>query len=290
MWLKLSARTRRLIQYAGSGALGAEPREALTPQARKTPAQVHRLWPLDAVRLASGPLFMRNVMLLTGLMIVMCSASSAYAQVAPEPPSIVTQGDATVRHAADVAWVQIAAETRAPKPEDARRMAAQAMTSVMTAIRRSVPSDAIKTSGFSLQPDMEFPPNERARVRGYIARNQVEVRVDDLEKLPAVLDASVAGGATSIAGLRFDLKKRDEAEREALGLAVEDAMARAAAIARGARRELGAIIRINEQRMFPQPMMRMASGMAQDMAANSTPITPGEVEIRSQVMLTIGIR
>jgi uncharacterized protein YggE len=217
-------------------------------------------------------------------------SSTAFAQAPQEPPSIVTQGEAVVRHAADVAWVQVASEARGAKPEDARRQAATAMTSVMSALRRSVPADAIKTSGFSVQPEMEYPPNERARVRGYVARNQVEVRVDDLEKLPAVLDSSVAGGATSIAGLRFDIKKRDEAEREALRLAVEDAMGRAEAIARGARREVGGILRINEQRMFPQPMFRAAAGaMAQDMAA-STPITPGEVEIRAQVMLTVGIR
>lgn len=214
----------------------------------------------------------------------------AFAQNVQEPPSINTQGDATVRQAADLAWVQIAVEARGAKPEDARRQAATAMTSVMTALRRSVSSDDIKTASFSLEPEMDFS-NNRQQIRGYIARNRLEVRVSDLEKLPAVLDASVAGGATSIAGLRFDTQKRETLELQALQTAVEDAMARAEAIARGAKRSLGPIIRISEQRMSAQPMFRTLaadSGIAQSRA--ETPITPGEVEIRAQVSLTVGIR
>jgi uncharacterized protein YggE len=216
-------------------------------------------------------------------------SGSAFAQSTPEPPSVVAQGHATVKQAADVAFVQIAVEARASRPEDARRQAATAMTSVMNVLRRSVPSDAIKTASFSVQPEMDYS-NNRTQVRGYVARNQVEVRVDNLDKLSEVMDSSVAGGATSIAGLRFDVKKRAEAEREALRLAVEDAMGRADAIARGAGRSVGGILRIEEQRTFAQPMFR---GMAMDSVAQSraeTPIEPGEIEIRAQVTATVGIR
>ena len=69
-------------------------------------------------------------------------------------------------------------------------------------------------------------------------------------------------------------------------------MARAQAIATGARHALGAIVRIEEQGssapMPPRPvMMRMAAG-AQD--NTPTPVTPGEIEVHSQVTLTIEIR
>ncbi len=218
-----------------------------------------------------------------------CFVGVAFAQTTPEAPSIVSQGQAVVKQPADVAWVQIAVEARASRPEDARRQAATTMTSVMNILRRAVPSDAIKTASFSVQPEMEYT-NNRPQVRGYVARNQVEVRVDNLDKLPEVMDTSVAGGATSIAGLRFDVKKRAEAERDALRLAVEDAMGRAEAIARGAGRSIGGILRIEEQRTFAQPMFR---GMAMDSVAQSraeTPIEPGEIEIRATVTATVGIR
>jgi uncharacterized protein YggE len=92
--------------------------------------------------------------------------------------------------------------------------------------------------------------------------------------------------------MRFDLKKRDDAEREALRLAVEDGMVRAAAIARGAKRDLGNIVRIEEQRAFDgpiRPMMRMAAGNPAAVEA-PTPVTPGDVEIHAAVTLTVAIK
>lgn len=224
------------------------------------------------------------------LVLVMLMAPTAAAQTPSEAPVIVAQGQATVRRAADLAWVQIAVEARGSTPEAARQQAASAMESVLNTLRRTVPQDAIKTASFSVHPEMEYPDN-RPRMRGYVARNQVEVRVDDLEELPDVLDASVAGGATSIAGLRFDLKERADAEQEALQLAVRDAMARAEAIAEGAGRSAGEVVRITEQRSFggPRPMMETAM-FAQRDAAPPTPIVAGEIEVNAQVTVAVGLR
>ena len=219
-------------------------------------------------------------------------ASPAWAQQIQTqgPPSIVTRGEASVKRAPDQAWVSIAAESRASTSAEAQRLAAEAMKAVDSALSRAgLTESAIRTTGYSLQPDMEYV-NGRGRVRGYIARNQVEVRVDDLKKLGAVIDAAGSAGATSMSGLRFDIKDRDNVEREALRLAVEDAMARAKSIASGAGSSLGPIIRIEEQRDTPvQPMYRMAT-MTMAEAPPQTPINPGELEIRATVMLTVGIR
>ena len=221
-------------------------------------------------------------------------APAASAQTMPQgppgPPVIVTQGTGELKRAPDQAWVSIAAEARATTPADAQRQAAEAMTAVQKALRGArLPADAIRTTGYTLQPDFQYEGG-RARIRGYIARNQIEVRVDDLDRLGAAIDAAGASGATSMAGLRFDLKDRSGAEREALRLAVEDAMARARAIAAGANASLGPIVRIEEQggmRQPPMPYVAMARESAQ---AAPTPITPGEIEISANVTVTVQIR
>jgi hypothetical protein len=188
----------------------------------------------------------------------------------------------------DQAWVQIAAETRATTSAEAQRLAAEAMTSVQSAlVKAGIAADAMKTTGYSLQPDLEWSGG-RSRVRGYIARNQIEIRVDALDRLGVVLDAAGSSGATSMSGLRFDLKDRAGAEREALGLAVQDAMGRARAIAAGAGATLGPIIRIDEQGEMPQPVPYM-SMRAEAAPPAQTPISPGEIEIRVSVTLTVAI-
>ncbi len=219
------------------------------------------------------------------------AAAPAQAPVSSDGPVIVAQGEATVQQRADVAWVQIAVEARGAKPEDARQQAAATMTSVMATLKKLVADDAIKTSIFSIQPEMEYQ-NNTPRVKDYLARNQIEIRVDDLDRLAAVLDASVSSGATSVAGLRFDVKKRAEIERDALRLAVGDATERAQAMASGAGRSLGPLVRIQEQRVSAAPMMQrmMLESTAGGRGATATPVTPGEIEIRAEVMLTIGIK
>ena len=217
--------------------------------------------------------------------------AAAQQQAAPEQPVIVTQGEATIKRAPDRAWLTVAAESRAPKPADAQRAAATAMTAAQQAImsRGGVAADQIKTTNYSLQPDIDYSGGA-SRVRGYIARNEIEVRVDALEKLGEILDAAGSAGATSIAGLRFDLKDRDTIEREALRQAVKNAMARAEAMAAGASRTLGPILRIEEQGgggVTPVPyqtMMRVEGGQA------ATPVTPGQVDVRVHVTLTVSIR
>ena len=91
-----------------------------------------------------------------------------------------------------------------------------------------------------------------------------------------------------MAGLRFDLKERDAVERDALALAVQDAMARAKALAAGAGATLGPILRIDEQGETPQPVP-YGTMRAEVAATAQTPISPGEIEIRVSVTLTVAI-
>lgn len=224
------------------------------------------------------------------------AAVPAMAQMMPPPPpAIVTQGEATIKRASDRAWLSVATETRDPKAAEARRRNAEAMTAVQSALKGAgVKADAIRTTGFSLSPDLQWD-NGRSILRGYIASNQVEVRIDDLNTLSDVVDAvnSPKGVALTVNGPRFDLKDEKAAENEALKLAVESAMSRAQAIAVGAKRTLGQIVRIEDQNTGPimaKPMQMMAmraGAAAQDVA---TPITPGEIEVRAQVSLTVELK
>jgi uncharacterized protein YggE len=150
--------------------------------------------------------------------------------------------------------------------------------------------DAIKTTGYDLQPDFEYA-NGRQTLKGYISRNSIEARVDDLDKLGGILDVAVGAGATSVSNVRFDLKDRRAAEQEALRLAVQDARARADAIAAGAGMKVERIVRIEEQRaggVTPRPMMmdmRMAGA-----PATPTPVVPGNLEIHANVTVTSALR
>jgi len=217
---------------------------------------------------------------------------AARAQPPSTSPVVVTQGEAIVKRAPDRAWLTVATETRDARAEAARALSAEGMTSLQAAFKAAgLPDDAVRTTGYSLVPEMDWK-NGRGSVRGYVVRNQIEVRVDDLDRLSAIIDAATTSKSTSlsITGPRFSLKDEASAQAEALRTAVASAMARARAMATGAGRTLGSITRIEEHNVgssvSPQPMMmRMAAA-----EAAPTPIAPGELEIRALVTLTVELR
>lgn len=215
------------------------------------------------------------------------------AGVSTEGPVVVTHGQAVVKRAPDRAWVTIAAESRARTPGEAQKLNADAMSAVMEKLRAAaLPADAIRTVGLDLQPEFDYA-NNRQTLRGYLARNAVEVRVDDLPRLGSILEGAVSAGATNVSGVRFDVKDRDGAEREALRMAVADARARADAAVAGAGVKIERILRIEEERpmpIAPQPRMAMMQQEGVRVMSGEPPVAPGEIEIRSHVTLTAVIR
>jgi uncharacterized protein YggE len=241
----------------------------------------------------------QEAMVKTLLMLAMLGvALPAAAQPGPPPPGgappvVVTTGEGVVKQAPDRAWVSIAAESRARTAAEAQRMNTDAMTAVVEKIKASgIPADAIQTTGYNLQPEFDYA-NGKQTLRGYVARNQVQVRVDTLAKTGDVIAASVQTGATNVSGVRFDLKDRETHEREALRLAVQDARRRADAAARGANVTIDRIIRIEEQRDtidVPRPMTMNMAMETRAVQQTAVPIEAGEIEVRARVTLTAVIR
>jgi uncharacterized protein YggE len=153
-----------------------------------------------------------------------------------------------------------------------------------------IASDAIQTVGYDLQPEFDYA-NGKQTLRGYVARNQIQVKVDALPKLGDVIAAAVATGATTVSGIRFDVQDRVGAEREALRRAVADARSRAEAAAAGAGMKVERVIKIEELRepQVPGPRPMMMAARAEG-AQPSVPIEAGEIEIRARVNLTAAIR
>jgi uncharacterized protein YggE len=209
---------------------------------------------------------------------------------APKPPAIVVNGEAVVRAAPDRAYVTVAVESRHRNPSDAQRETTAAMAKVRDALGKAgVAADQVKTVAYDLQLEFDYEQGRRIP-RDYVARDAIEVRLDDVTKVGPVIDAAVGAGATSIGGVRFDLKNRDAQEREALKRAVADARARADAAAAGAGVTVASVLRIEEQRVFSPPPMPMMMKAAAESAPADTAISPGEIELRAQVTLTVGLQ
>jgi uncharacterized protein len=235
---------------------------------------------------------MRTVVTTSIALALAATAAAAQTQEASKEANVVvTNGEAVVRQAPDRAFISVSVESRAKSPRDAQRQNAEAMAGVQQRLAAArVAKEAIRTLGYDLEQEFDFVQGRRIP-REFVARNSIEVRVDEIARVGELLDVAVQGGATVVSGIRFDIQEREKVEREALRLAVADARSRAEAAVAGAGRTIERIIRIEDARELgvvplPRPMMAMK---ANDAAA-TTPVEPGLVEIRARVTLTASMR
>jgi uncharacterized protein YggE len=208
---------------------------------------------------------------------------------ASEPSVVVVSGEAVLHVAPDVAYVTVVAEARGRSPRQVQREAADAMAAVQGKLTQAgVAAGAIKTTSFSVNPEFDWVQGRQV-LRGYVARHEIELRVDALDRTGELIDLAVGSGATSLGSLRFDLKDRQAVERDALQAAVADALARAKAAAAGAGRTVERVLRVEEPGAIDvRPVPTFAARSAEVQAP--TPIVAGAIEIQARVRLTAAIK
>jgi uncharacterized protein YggE len=225
------------------------------------------------------------------------AAPVAHAQDPPPSPAspepvVVTSGEGLVQATPDRAWISVSAEARAPSPREAQRRTADLMRPVLDALRSAkLPDDAVRTTGYDLQQEFDFTNGKRVS-RGYVARNSIEVRVDDVSRVGELLERVVNQGATSVSGLRFDVKDEGKLEREAVRRAVTNARLKAEAAAAGAGRTLDQLLRIEEAGAVPRPPMPVpfARAVAAAAGGGAPPVSLGQIEVRAQVTVTFSLK
>jgi uncharacterized protein YggE len=191
----------------------------------------------------------------------------------------------------DRAFITVGAESRAATAREAQRRNSELMTPILDKIRAAgVPADAIRTVGYDVQYEWEYEYVNNKRVgKGYVARNTVDVRIDSIDRVGDLLEIAAGSGATTLGGVRFDLKNREQLERDALRLAVQSARGKAQTVAMASGRTVDRVLRIDEQGAgSPEPPRPL---MARALAADAAPpIATGEIEIRASVVMTVSLK
>jgi uncharacterized protein YggE len=205
----------------------------------------------------------------------------AFAQTTP----MMLPGDGTLlqvsahgetHRAPDVAQISAGVVTQNLDANAAMQANAQRMSAAIAALKKAgVAERDIQTSSISLSPQYKYGDNQPPTITGYQASNTVNVRLRELGKAGAVLDALVKQGANQINGPTFTLDQPDAAMDEARTDAVKHAQTRANLYATATGLKVRRIVSISEsgEMQPPRPVMMMAK-MAD--ANVSTPVAAGE--------------
>ena len=219
---------------------------------------------------------------------VLLAATPALAQT-PAPRTITMSGHGEVKTAPDQAQVSTGVTTSAPTAAQALADNTNKMKSLFAALAKAgIAERNIQTVNFSVSPQYTSGgPNQPARLTGYQVNNQVSVRLDDVSRVGATLDALVSAGSNQMDGISFSIKDPAPLLEKARTDAVADARARAETYARAAGVALGPLLTISEGGGELRPM-RMAPMMMK--AAGPVPVAAGEESVSADVSLVWEIR
>jgi uncharacterized protein YggE len=125
----------------------------------------------------------------------------------------------------DYAILRVAVTTQDKLAAEAGRSNARLVDAVVTALRETgILVDSIATGGYAVQ---RASPDRQGRPTGYIARAQLAVRIQALDRIGEAIDAALNAGATDVGPVEFAATSLDAVRDSAYAAAVRDVYRRA---------------------------------------------------------------
>lgn len=204
--------------------------------------------------------------------------------LAAAPRTLSMSGHGEVQAAPDQAQVTAGVTTAAPTAAAALSANTARMKTVFAALEKmGVPERNIQTVNFSVSPQYtNGADNQPPRLTGYQVSNDVALRLDDVSRLGAALDALVGAGANQMNGISFSIRDPAPLLDKARADAVANARARAQTYARAAGVTLGPILSISEGGGdAPRPLYKAVMMSA----ARAVPVAAGEESVNADVAM-----
>lgn len=206
---------------------------------------------------------------------------------APPPRSITVSGAGQATARPDRARLSLSVEKLDPDLKKAEAEVNKIVRAYLGEARALGAKDEhLSTSGISINPEYVWSEGSREpRFTGYRVRRQIDVRVENLDKLGDFILRATAAGVNQVSPPALESTRQREAERLALARAAEDARDKARVLSETLKVRLGAAHRIVESQLgAPMPVYaKMARGAAAQSEAADMGIAPGELTLHGQV-------
>ncbi|WP_256758321.1 SIMPL domain-containing protein [Cohnella sp. WQ 127256] len=191
----------------------------------------------------------------------------------------------------DVAYLNLAVETRGSKAADAQQANATKFAVVEKTLYEKFAIDKkdVKTTSFDVQPEYNYTEKDGRVLKGYVAVHSIQITYRKLPEIGKLFDALTAAGANRLDGVQFSTEKKDQYELDALKKAMDNAAARAGVLATSAKRQLKGVVNIVQGGGSSIPINYYANDSAQmklmatPESAASSSVQSGQIEISTQV-------
>lgn len=202
--------------------------------------------------------------------------------------TVVGKGELSVKP--DIVYLSIGVESYADSAKTAQKQNAEKMEKILALLKNTwkIEEKDIKTEQFYVQPNYAYTEKEGRKVKNYIAFHSLEVTLRDLNKVGGLLDAAAEAGANNVGNARFSVENREAFETQVIEKAMANADAKAQAIAKASKRQLGVVVNVVQDEAVNRDVfnLEMKGSVMMDASAQnqaSTAVKPGEIKLATQL-------
>jgi uncharacterized protein YggE len=209
--------------------------------------------------------------------------------------TVTAQGKTTA--APDLAEVTFSVVSQGANPSDLSTSNNDKMNAVLQFVSsQNIASSDVATTGYDLEPSYQYDKDtQRNFITGYTLTQTVTLKIRDLTQVATILGGLAPLGVNQIGGVDFTFADQNTYLAAARADAMNQARAKAEALASESGAWLGQVVSVSENGNIPFPVPYYANtasaGGIGAMAVPSTPnIQPGTQDITDNVTITYALR
>lgn len=225
--------------------------------------------------------------------LTLAAAGVAAGATAEDLPRLITvAGTGSVEGTPDLARLSFAVERRNEGMRIARDDVVRVSRDFLALCSRlGIPERKVRTAGLSIQPEYRYDSNGGPPVLvGYLVQRQLQVELNDLEKLGELIEGALDAGVNQASPAEFDSSRRADLLRDALAAAAEDARRNADRVATTLGARVGPVRQatVGDPAPPPRPLPRGVL-MAAEARSEAAGYSAGEVRFEAQVTATFDL-
>lgn len=162
----------------------------------------------------------------------------------PNKPHLIVEGHGVVKQVPDIVTINFDVTTTASSLAAAKQSVDKTVHAAIKAARaQNIDEDQINASKIQAHPHYEWTRNKR-EYKGETVTRQVEVRLTDVKRYNALVDALLGAGINRLQNVTMDFSQRQALENKAMKLALKDAEHQAKSIAKTLSQKLAGVFQV----------------------------------------------
>jgi len=223
---------------------------------------------------------------LSGVGIIMTSGmTQVTVKAADAAGKITVNGLGAVNAKPDIAYITIGFTNQNSDSKTAQTQNNAQMEKILAAIKSlGIADKDIQTTQFSMYPQTDY--NNDNKIIGYSVTDMVQVTVRNLDQAGDVVDQAVNAGANAGGDIQFSIADPSPYYEQAMTLAIQNAGAKANAIAKAINVTIGKPSEITEVSGMYSPVTygNANTNVAMDMRA-ATPVQTGDLSVSANIQV-----